>query len=97
MLAVINFVKYFKHYLLGREFILRTDHGSLTWLHRFKELDGQICRWLQQLGPFVFKIVHRAGRRHLNADALSRLMQSDNEDAVCRQCKMKVNIPYSGD
>ena len=37
MLAVVYFVKHFKHYLLGREFTLRTDHGSLVWLHRFKE------------------------------------------------------------
>ena len=39
MLALVYFIKHFKHYLLGREFILRTDHGSLVWLHRFKEPD----------------------------------------------------------
>ena len=42
MLAVVFFTKYFKHYLLGRHFILRTDHGSLLWLHRFKEPEGQV-------------------------------------------------------
>lgn len=56
MLAVVYFMKYCKHYLLGKKFILRTDHGSLTWLHRFKEPDGQICRWLQQIGPFDLKV-----------------------------------------
>ena len=30
MLVVVYFTKYFKHYLLGRVFKLRTDHGSLT-------------------------------------------------------------------
>ena len=29
MLAVVFFTKYYKHYLLGRHFILRTNHGSL--------------------------------------------------------------------
>ena len=82
MFAVVYFVRHFKHYLLGREFTLRTDHGSLVWLHRFKEPDGQISRWLQQLGPYVFRIVHRSGIRHRNADAIlcmSRANLPENE------------------
>ncbi|CAG2185648.1 unnamed protein product [Mytilus edulis] len=38
LLAVVYFIKYFRHYLLGRHFKLRTDHGSLTWLYKFKDL-----------------------------------------------------------
>ena len=29
LLAVVVFTKHFHHYLLGRRFVLRTDHGSL--------------------------------------------------------------------
>lgn len=87
MLAVVYFVQHFKHYLLGREFLLRTDHGSLVWLHKFREPDGQIARWLQRLGPYIFKIEHRAGKRHGNADALSRVSCEVN----CRQCKREKN------
>ena len=57
---------------------MRTDHGSLTWLSRFKEPEGQLARWLEKLQEYVFKIRHRPGRRHQNADALSRL--------PCYQC-----------
>ena len=32
LLAVVVFTQHFRPYLLGREFTLRTDHGSLTWL-----------------------------------------------------------------
>lgn len=46
LLAVVHFVQYFQHYLLGREFLLRTDHGSLALLHKFREPGGQIARWL---------------------------------------------------
>lgn len=70
MLALVYFVKQFKQYLLGREFLLRIDHGSLVSLHKFKEPDGQIARWIQQLGPYNFRIEHRPGKRHGNADAL---------------------------
>ena len=67
------FTKYFKHYLLGKEFILRTDHSSLRWLHNFQGLEGQLARWVEQLASFQYKIVHRPGQKHVNADALSRL------------------------
>ena len=59
-------------------FILRTDHGLLTWLKNFKEPEGQMARWLERLQEFDFTIVHRMGKKYANADSLSRL--------PCRQC-----------
>ena len=63
----------------GREFILHTDHGSLTWLQSFKEPEWQLVRWLEKLQEFNFSIVHCPGKSHRNADALSRL--------PCHQCR----------
>lgn len=93
-MAVVYFTRYFKHYLLGKRFTLRTDHGSLTWLKNFNEPDGQIHRWIQQLSQFHMKIVHRPGNRHGNADAMSRLTEIPNE--VCKQCKMPSIFVYQG-
>ena len=42
LLAVVTFGKQFRHYLVGKRFLLRTDHGSLSWLRNFKEPNGQI-------------------------------------------------------
>ena len=78
LLAVVTFTQHFRPYLLGRQFTLRTDHGSLTWLQSFKEPEGQLARWLEKLQEYQFTIVHRQGRKHTNADALSRL--------PCTQC-----------
>ena len=78
LLAIINFVKHFKHYLYGRKFLIRTDHGSLRWLLNFRSPEGQIARWLEVLGTYSFEIQHRPGRQHGNADGMSRL--------PCRQC-----------
>lgn len=72
LLAVVAFTKHFKHYLLGWQFVLRTNHNSLHWLHGFDQPEGQIARWLKQLAPFDYQIVHRPGKLHRNADALSR-------------------------
>jgi len=73
LLSMVTFIRHFKHYLLGKEFVLRTDHNSLRWLHNFQGLEGQLARWVEQLASFQYKIVHRPGRGHANADALSRL------------------------
>ena len=78
LLALVTFVHLYRPYLICRKFTLRTDHGSLTWLRNFKEPEGQLARWLEQLQELDFEIVHRRGRSHQNADALSRL--------PCRQC-----------
>ena len=42
LLAVVRFCRHFRHYLLGRPFIIRTDHNSLAWLMRFRHIEGQL-------------------------------------------------------
>ena len=81
MLAVVHFLKHYRHYLYGQEFNVRTDHGALRWLMGFKDPQGQVARWLEVLGTYNFSIEHRAGLKHNNADALSR--------GPCRQCGME--------
>jgi hypothetical protein len=72
LLAIVTFTRQFKHYLLGRQFLIRTDHNSLAWLMRFKNPDGQLARWLEELSQYDMRILHRPGKQHENADALSR-------------------------
>lgn len=50
---------------------MRTDHSSLRWLTQMKEPGGQLARWLEKPVEYDFEIVHRPGRLHTNADALS--------------------------
>ena len=72
LLAVVSFLQHFKQYLLGKPFTIRTDHSALTWLQNFKYPEGQLAWWLEQLQEFEFTIVHRPGKMHRNADAMSR-------------------------
>ncbi|KAJ8019181.1 hypothetical protein HOLleu_42404 [Holothuria leucospilota] len=71
LLAIILAVKNFHHYLFGTKFLVRTDHGALRWLLRFRNPEGQ-ARWIETLGNYNFEIQYRPGRVHGNADALSR-------------------------
>ena len=72
LLAVIKAIRRFHPYLYGRPFTLRTDHAALRWLLNFRCPDGQIARWLEELQQYNFKVEHRPGLKHINADALSR-------------------------
>ena len=72
LLAVVAFLQHFRQYLLGTPFTIRTDHSALTWLQNFKQPEGQLARWLEQLQKYKFTIIHRPGKAHCNADALSR-------------------------
>ena len=58
LLAVVHFTKLFKQYLLGRKFIVRTDHAALQWLQRTPEPIEQQARWLERLQKFDYQIVH---------------------------------------
>lgn len=86
LLAVVHFLRYFKQYLLGRHFYVRTDHAALTWLRKTPEPIGQQTRWLEILEEFDFEIFHRPGARHGNADALSRRPCS-GKGCVCHETK----------
>jgi len=85
LLAIVMAIKNFHHYLYARKFTVRTDHGSLRWLMNFKEPEGQLARWLEELGSYQFTIIHQAGRLHSNADGLSRRPCIDN----CSHCSRK--------
>ena len=78
LLAVTYYLKKFRQYLLGRHFLVRTDHAALLWLKRTPEPIGQQARWISFIDEFQFDIEHRPGKKHGNADAMSRI--------PCQQC-----------
>jgi len=83
LLAIFHYTRFFRNYLLGRKFIIRTDHKSLTWLMSWKNpSSSQYFSWVSEISQFDFIIEHRAGKQHQNADALSRLQE-------CNQCPLK--------
>ena len=72
LLAIVYFTRHFRQYVLGRQFVIRTDHAALSWLKKTPEPLGQNARWLELLGEYDYVIQHRPGVRHGNADAVSR-------------------------
>ena len=89
LLAIVVFTKHFRHYLLGNKFKVRTDHNSLIWLMRFKNIEGQLARWIEELQNYDMELLYRAGRDHGNADGMSRLPDMVK---LCRGYKVGVKI-----
>ena len=74
-LAVIDAVtRQWRHWLKGRRFQLRTDHGPLIQIltKKGEEFSNRQTRWLEKLGDFTFEVSHIPGNENKAADALSR-------------------------
>eukprot|EP00253_Pinus_taeda_P017231 PITA_17231 len=70
--AVIHALKMWRHYLMGRKFLLHTDHHSLTNYFSQPTLNARQARWVDFLSGFDFDIKHLQGKENKVADALSR-------------------------
>ena len=86
LLAVVYFIQYFRQYLLGRKFVVRSDHQSLVWLFSLKEPNGKIARWIEILAPYDFSIEYRPGVKQGHCDALSRCKSP--KDCSCADVDM---------
>ena len=72
-LAIVHWVKYFRHYLIGRKFKIITDQRALKWLLELKDPSSRLTRWSLRIQEYKFDIEHKPGRLHTNADALTRM------------------------
>jgi hypothetical protein len=74
LLAVLYFIEYYRKYLLGRAFTVRTDHQVLIWLFSLKEPKGRIARWVEILSAFDLTVEYRPGSKHGIANDMSRCL-----------------------
>ena len=72
LLAVVWATEHFKHYLLGRRFLLHTDYSALKSLLKSPNISSMQARWAMKIQRFIISIVIKPGRKHGNADALSQ-------------------------
>lgn len=74
--AIVETVRYWRHYLTGRHFTIKTDQRSVSYmfdkLHKNKIKNDKIMRWRMELSCFDFDIVYRPGRENVPPDVFSR-------------------------
>lgn len=64
-LALLEACRHFKHYLLGINFTVITDHHSLCWLTKLNNPSGRLARWSIALGEFNFEVKYKKRQRKL--------------------------------
>ncbi|KAJ8936960.1 hypothetical protein NQ318_015622 [Aromia moschata] len=55
----------------------------------FKNPEGQVARWMERLQQYNFKIMHRSGKTHGNADTLSRRPCLEQKCRYCQKIETK--------
>ncbi|GBN54808.1 Retrovirus-related Pol polyprotein from transposon 17.6 [Araneus ventricosus] len=70
--AIIYAIKKLKYYLDGQNFTIQPDHNLLVWLKTNAGANPRLMRWSLALQPFQYNVIHKSGKKHLNADALNR-------------------------
>ncbi|XP_077219125.1 uncharacterized protein LOC143853291 [Tasmannia lanceolata] len=76
MFAITESVLRWRHYLLGHDFLIRTDHRPLQYLMTQALQTPEQQYWLQKLVGYNYKIIYKPGRENVVADALSRCTDS---------------------
>jgi RNase H-like domain found in reverse transcriptase/Integrase zinc binding domain/Reverse transcriptase (RNA-dependent DNA polymerase) len=72
LLAVVHFIRSWRHYLDGQHFVVKTDHQSLKYLDTQPHLSKRQIRWVETLQQYDYTIEYQPGSSNQVADALSR-------------------------
>ena len=73
-LAMIYAIKAFRPLLYGKHLTVITDHAPLKWLQTHKDSSSRLIRWSLQIQDLDMTIEYKPGKKHTNADALSRMI-----------------------
>ncbi|KAF0038912.1 hypothetical protein F2P81_009396 [Scophthalmus maximus] len=77
-----------RYYLLGRKFILETDHRVLSWLQNMRDTNSRITQWFLAMQPFDFDFLYRKGNDNCTADYLSRKPQLSSPEGGVNVMKL---------
>ena len=66
-------INYFKPYIFGKKFLVKSDHKPLTYLFSLKNPSSKLTRMRLDLEEFDFDIEYIKGKDNCGADALSRI------------------------
>lgn len=78
-------ITYFRPYLYGRRFTVKTDHRPLVYLFSMTNPSSKLTRMRIELEEYRFFIEYVKGKENVSADALSRIC-IDSEDLKNLTC-----------
>jgi hypothetical protein len=94
LLAIFFGIKYFKPYLAGRKFLVRSDHKPLSYVFALKDPSSRLTRIRLDLEEFDFDIEYVKGKENVVADCLSRISIDDLKN-MCQENKQILVVTRS--
>lgn len=79
LLAIVWSIKYFRPYLFGKKFIIKTDHKPLLYLFNMNDPSSRLTKFRLSLEEYDFEIEYVRGAENVTADALSRVKVTSDE------------------
>lgn len=70
--TIIHALKMWRHYILGRQFVLMSDHIGVRYFFDQPNLSVKQARWLATINEFNIEIRYIKGKENRVADSLSR-------------------------
>ncbi|GBG75872.1 hypothetical protein CBR_g21116 [Chara braunii] len=90
---VYKALTHWRHYLLGRFFILGTDHQTLRWMRTQPVLSDALKRWIEVIEQYDFDPQYLKGEYNKVADALSR--RPDFSGALITEFNLTDHVTHS--
>ena len=97
LLAIVDFLKHTRHYVLGKDLYAHTDHKALIYLDNQELLSRRQVRWVELLQEFRPKIEYIPGEWNTVADLLSRRPDYAPLCSKCRHPVVNVNAAILSD
>ncbi|CAN6455079.1 unnamed protein product [Victoria cruziana] len=72
MTAIVHCLRTWRHYLLGTQFVVKTDNVATSYFQTQKKLTLKQARWQEFLAEFDLSLEYKVGKTNVVADALSR-------------------------
>ena len=73
-LAIVWGITKFRLHLVGKTFVLQTDHKPLTYLNQAKFHNDRVMRWALALQGYDYRVEDIPGKDNVVADYLSRIV-----------------------
>lgn len=100
--ALVEGVRYFHQFLVGRKFCIVTDHQPLVKIFAAdktvsERISQRLQRWAMMLRCYDFTVSYRRGEEITLADCLSRLQSTKARDTNCQVATIESEICVMAD
>jgi len=82
LLAVVHSLNKFRHYIIGYQIFVHTNHATIKYLMNKPNVNARIIRWLLLLQQFDLTIIDKPGKENVVAEFLSRMNLPAGEEGM---------------